>query len=495
MRQEQDKQPLDVADVLARIRSDLDPTAASRFLQVATQYLQAALQASGAVSPELPAPVPGDFAPAEGQPLEQVIEDLRAVVAGANRLWHPMYMGHQVAPALPVAIWTEPVIAALNQSVAVREMSPTATIVEQALVDWMCGLVWGAEAKSAAGTFTSGGTEAIFTSLLAARNAALPEAALRGVRGPAAIVCGEHAHYAVRRAALQLGLGSSGAVAVRSTAGRMDPGDVERTLDRLAVEGIPVIAVVATAGTTATGAFDDLAGIGALCRDRSLWLHVDAAHGGTALLSRRHAVRLAGIERADSVSWDAHKMMLMPLPAGVVLLRDAGRLDAAFGQDAPYLFGTPAADEPASQVVDQGLRSFMCSRRADALKLWVALRRYGVSGIAAIYDALCERTRELYELLEAHPDFETLHEPSCNILCFRWVGSLEPDDSRLDTINLELRERWNRSGAGWITTTMLDSRRVLRAVLMNPFTESKHVARLVDGLARLAPAIEQRDRP
>jgi glutamate/tyrosine decarboxylase-like PLP-dependent enzyme len=105
-----------------------------------------------------------------------------------------MYMGHQVAPALPAAIWTEPVIAALNQSVAVREMSPTATIVEQALVAWMCGLVWGPGAAGAGGTFTSGGTEAIFTSLLAARNAALPEVARNGLRGPAAVVCGEHAH-------------------------------------------------------------------------------------------------------------------------------------------------------------------------------------------------------------------------------------------------------------------------------------------------------------
>lgn len=479
-------------DVLGRIRSDLAPETALRFLQVATQYLGAACQATGAVSPELSFSVPGDFPPCAGEPLERVIEDLRQVAAGANRLWHPMYMGHQVAPALPAAIWTEPVIAALNQSVAVREMSPTATIVEQALVAWMCGLVWGPGATGAGGTFTSGGTEAIFTSLLAARNAALPEVARHGLRGPAAVVCGEHAHYAVRRAAVQLGLGSNGAVAVRGTLGQMDPNDLERALDRLASACTPVIAVVATAGTTATGAFDDLAHIGSLCRARSLWLHVDAAHGGTALLSRRHAARVAGIDHADSVSWDAHKMMLMPLPAGMVLLRNGARLDAAFGQDAPYLFREPADAGAPPDVVDQGLRSFMCSRRADALKLWVALRRYGVSGIAAVYDALCERTCELYELLAAHPEFETLHEPSCNILCFRWVGGLGPDDARLDSINHELRECWNRSGAGWITSTVLDGRRVLRAVLMNPFTESRHVARLVEGLAQLAPAIEQR---
>jgi glutamate/tyrosine decarboxylase-like PLP-dependent enzyme len=92
------------------------------------------------------------------------------------------------------------------------------------------------------------------------------------------------------------------------------------------------------------------------------------------------------------------------------------------------------------------------------------------------------------------PEFRQ-HEPSCNILCFRWLGGLGPDDARLDSINLELRECWNRSGAGWITSTVLDGRRVLRAVLMNPFTESRHVARLVEGLAGLAPAIEPRLHP
>ncbi|HUF13261.1 MAG TPA: aminotransferase class V-fold PLP-dependent enzyme [Longimicrobiales bacterium] len=481
------------AETLARVRDDMSADSAAAFVRIATDYLAAAAGGAGDVSPATVAES-FEFDPDAGpQSLERVLEELeRFVVDGANRLWHPMYMGHQVAAPLPAAIWTEPVIAALNQSIAVREMSPSATPIERALIGWMCRLVWDDDAGAAWGTFTSGGTEAIFTSLLAARNAALPEAAEQGLRGPAAIVCGEHAHYAVRRAAGQLGLGSHGAVLVPSARSRMDLDALRGTLDDLSARGVPVVAVVATAGSTATGAFDELERIGAMCEQRDVWLHVDAAHGGSALLSARHRHRLAGIRYAHSVSWDPHKMMLMPLPAGVVLVRDARRLAGAFTQDAPYLFGEgagagvgagAAAAAGVGAGAEQGMRSFMCSRRADAVKVWVALRRYGVDGMAALYDGLCDRTSELHGLLAERRDFEVLHEPECNILCFRYVGAPRLPDAELDALNLSLREKYNASGEGWITTTVLDGRRVLRTVIMNPLTTREHLERLIGALA------------
>ena len=485
-----------LADTLARMRADASVDAGAAFVRLTADYLERAARGDGAVS--LP---PGSLRAsldvgAGAQSLDATIDELARVVDAANRLWHPMYMGHQVAPPLPAAIWTESVIAALNNSLAVREMSPSATPIEHELIRWMSGLVWSDDAR-AGGTFTSGGTEAIFTSLLAARNATLPEVAMEGVRGRAAIVCGEHAHYAVKRAAAELGLGARGGVTVPSARGRMDIGALERTLDQLARDGVPVVAVVATVGSTATGAFDPLREIGALCAARGIWLHVDAAHGGSALLSSEHRARLDGIEHASSVSWDPHKMMLLPLSAGVVLVRDRRALERAFGQDAPYLFKSSTSDAPElddADAVEQGMRSFMCSRRADALKLWVALRRYGADGIAALYDALCARTVELHGLLRARDDFEALHEPESNILCFRFVGSPRIGPEALDAVNLRLREAWNASGDGWITTTVLDGKRVLRVVLMNPLTERPHLVRMLDGLAALAHADHDRIR-
>jgi L-2,4-diaminobutyrate decarboxylase len=395
-----------------------------------------------------------------------------------------MYAGHQVSAPLPAAVWTEAVTAALNQSVAVSEMSPTATAVEQRVIRWMAELV-GWDERSG-GTLTSGGTEATFAALLAARAAAVPDVWEHGVGArPPAVVCGEHAHYAVARAVGEMGLGTRQLHLVPSRDWRMDVALLVAKLDALAAAGTPVMAVVATAGSTATGSFDDLDAIGEICEERGLWLHVDGAHGASALLSEEHRGRLRGLSRARSVAWDPHKMMLLPLSAGVVLVREERDLERAFAQKAPYLFHGDAEE----RVVDQGVRSFQCSRRADALKVWVALQRYGARGIGALYAHLCATARALHEEIGARDDFVALHVPESNILCFRWVGDGSPSDEELDALNRDLRERYNRSGAGWITATNLGGRRVLRVTVMNPRTTRDHVRALLDGLAVEARAM------
>lgn len=475
-----------LARVLAEVAADATDTVARRFASVAADYVARAARGDGAVSTPRPsAELARRFdepMPAAGAALDLVLARLeRDVLSDANRLVHPMAMGHQVSPPLPVAAWTDAVIAALNQSVAVAEMSPTATAVEHRVVRWLCDLAGFGE--GAGGTFTSGGTEATFSALLAARAAILPEALEHGMSGdPPVVLCGEHAHYAVKRAVGQLGLGMRQALAVPSDGWRMSPAALERLLDRCAGDGRRVMAVVATAGCTATGAFDDLEAIGQICHRHGTWLHVDGAHGATALVSPTHRHRMRGVERATSLAWDAHKMLLMPLAAGVLLVSDESRLDAAFAQSAPYLFH----GGEDGRVWDQGVRSFMCSRRADVLKVWVALQRHGLEGFAALYDALAASARALWEEVQARDDFEAAHEPETNILCFRWVGPSTLDAAALDERNRLVRERYNRSGAGWITTTVLGGRRWLRTTIMNPRTTRVHLRALLDGLARVA---------
>ena len=240
----------------------------------------------------------------------------------------------------------------------------------------------------------------------------------------------------------------------------MDVAALEATLERLHKEKRPVLAVVATSGSTATGSFDDLEAIGALCERFGVWLHVDAAHGASALFSDVHRHRLKGIEKARTVAWDPHKMMLLPLTAGMLLARDVRDLERAFSQKAPYLFHGASRDDEVS--LDIGTRSFQCSRRSDVIKVWVALQRLGADGIGAMYDHLCARTTAMHAAMrERVEEFEMVHKPEANILCWRMRGK---DDAGM----LEWREGYNRSGAGWITTTMLEGRRVLRVTVMNP---------------------------
>jgi L-2,4-diaminobutyrate decarboxylase len=502
----------DAADTTAALAAYADLAAAraagEAFLALALDYLaEADAGDAGPGAPRAAVAPPGTtigeaqrFAapPAEPRPLAAVVEGLRRdVVERGIRLHDPMYAGHQVCPPLPAAAFADLLVATLNQSQAVREMSPATTAVELGLVRWACRLVgWG---DDAGGSFVSGGSAANLTALLAARATRFPQAWSRGpaALAGAALVTGAQAHYSVARAAGILGLGADAVVAVATTpGGATDPAALAGTLAELEHAERPVLAVVATAGSTATGAYDDLEAIAALCRPRGIWLHVDGAHGASGLLSRRLRERLRGVEHADSLAWDPHKMMFQPLSTAMVLARRGADLERAFRQDAPYLFHAPdpAADDGALPS-DSGAWTLQCSRRADALRLWLALELHGTRAIGALIDHTVELAAALHRILAAAPDFRPLHEPECNILCFRYEPAAAAGgggeagaggEVALDALQDRLRAAYNRSGAGWITVATVNGRRALRVTLINPRTREHHLRELVAGLRRVA---------
>ncbi|HEX9220111.1 MAG TPA: pyridoxal-dependent decarboxylase [Gemmatimonadaceae bacterium] len=491
-----------IDDILAELEADTSLEVGKQFAAVTARYFENTRAGAGQVStPHTPEQLAQRFSeelPRQGRPVAEIIARLeREVLADANKYYHPMYMGHQTSAPLPVGIWMESVIGALNQSLAVWEMSPTATMIEHQIVGWLATLAgYGA---GAGGTLTSGGTEANFTAMLAARNSVLPNAWEEGLGAdPPVVVYGEHAHYAVTRAIGQLGIGRRRGISIPSRDYRINVDLLVGALDRLREEGKSIMAVVATAGTTAAGAFDDLEAIGSICDERGIWLHVDAAHGASALLSSRPPRALSGLRHSRSLAWDPHKMMLLPLATGMVLTREEGDLERAFAQQAPYLFH----GGKSTRIIDQGIRSFQCSRRADVLKLWFVIQRFGSEGLGRLYDHLCNTAQLLHDAIEERDDFENLHQPESNILCFRYLGvggraknrkakgSSEEDRRRIDDLNRELRPRYNREGSGWITATVLDGRPVLRVTMMNPRTREAHVRALLDGLAAKAKEIE-----
>lgn len=482
-----------LAQLDAELEADTTLAAAEPLLALAAEYLTSTRDGTGPVSTWHSAQTIVDRLEAElprkGRPLPEVARRLAMyLLEDVNRLSHPMYIGHQVSAPLPAAVWTDAVISAFNQSLAVREMSPSFTPLERQVVAWMTDLVgWD---EHAGGTMTSGGTEATLTALLAARSRAIPNVWTHGIPPHAPVlICGEHTHYAVTRAAGELGLGLQRVIVIPSVDHRMDVVRLRARLKQLHSSHIGVMAVVATAGCTATGSFDDLNAIADACAEfkdahGEVWLHVDAAHGGAAMMSKEHRHRVAGIERARSIAWDPHKTLLLPLAAGLLLMRQERDLDGAFAQAAPYLFtGTDDA-----RAWDIGPRSFQCSRRADVLKLYVAIERYGADALAALYDRLCARARAFHAMLAEREDFKPLHEPESNILCFAWAPKDVPS-SKLDELTEALRERYNRSGRGFITVTTLDKRRVLRITVMNARTTDEHLAKLIEGLVAEGKAV------
>ncbi|CAN5620244.1 pyridoxal-dependent decarboxylase [soil metagenome] len=407
------------------------------------------------------------------------------VVSESIHLAHPMYMGHQVAPPLPQAVLADALAGLLNNSLAVWEMSPTGTMVEGQVIQWMTELL--GFPPEGDGTFVSGGSAANLTGLLAAREAAFPGSWARGT-APAGlspvVLSTTQAHYSLERALGVMGLPAESAVALEERDGRMDPRALARRIDELRTQGRHPFAIVATAASTSTGRFDDLDAIADVARDASIWLHVDGAHGASFLACPALRSNLHGIQRADSVAWDPHKMMFMPISTGAILVRNRRHLDSAFQQSAPYLFHLRPGEQ---RSIDIGKRTLQCSKRFDALKLWVSLKYYGLDHFGALQEKTVENTRALHRMICQSNDFEAMHSPESNILCFRhlptWAGG---SDREMDELQGRLRDRYNQSGRGWITATSLDGRRVLRVTLMNPNTESVHLNMLLDTLREQA---------
>jgi len=397
------------------------------------------------------------------------IDLAKLVTRYSNHLHHPSYMGHQVCPPLYDSAAAELLISFMNNSVAVWEMSPIGTAIEKEIIRWLAKLAGYPE--HAEGTAVSGGSAANLTALLAAR-ARWTSDTTNAAKTPV-VVTSADAHYSIARAAAIMGIPAADVLKVPTDDHhRMDVAALEEIL--AAVEGrddASLLAIVATSGSTATGAFDKLDEI-ALLRDRfRTWLHVDAAHGAATLLSEKHAHLVRGLERADSFSCDPHKMMWMPLSLGTVLVRDGIWLRRAFEADAPYLFH--------AGVENIGQMTIQCSKRADAIKLWLVLRSQGTKPVVDALERTAAMTRYLFERVAASDDFEPVHEPQLNIFCFRRKGF---DDEQ----TADLRERLIRGGKAWITTTVLRGERVLRVTMMNPRTTERDVDAMLDALRALA---------
>jgi L-2,4-diaminobutyrate decarboxylase len=388
------------------------------------------------------------------------------------QLHHPSYMGHQVCPPFSTAVIADLVISALNQSTAVWEMSPIGTVIEKEVVRWLADRAGYPE--SAEGTAVSGGSAANLTALMAARARWRSEASNAG-KMPLLIASAD-AHYSVARAAAIMGIPATGVLKVPTDSQhRMDVDALEELLAAIELrDDASVLAIVATSGSTAAGAFDRLDEI-VLLRDRyRLWLHVDAAHGASVLFSDPLAPLVRGLERADSFAWDPHKMLWMPLSLGIVLVRDGLWLRQAFEADAPYLF---SADRDGDNI---GQMTIQCSKRADAIKLWLTVQLHGTAPFAEALERVTATTRYLYECVRDSDDFEPMHEPDFNIFCWRHRGD--------DALNARLREELLRSGEAWITSTVLKGRRVLRVTVINPATGREEIDAMLASLRRLASA-------
>ena len=356
-----------------------------------------------------------------------------------------------------------------------------ASEVEDQAVRWVSEFVGY---PAAAGAFTSGGTISNVTALAAARERALPGSRRNGMAGTrAALYCSREAHYSVVRSAELLGVGAD---RVRSLEldeqRRLRPEAVADAIDADRAAGITPVAVVATAGTTLTGAVDRVDPLADVCEARDVWLHVDGAYGVAAASTPSAGHLFAGLERADSVTLDAHKWLYLPKACGVVLVRRHEDLHGALAHEEDYI----PHERPDHHMVDITLEY---SRPFRALKLWLAFRAHGAEAIRAAIERNLGQARLLYEEVAAHPELEHLcGEPQLSIVPFRHVPAGMPA-ADLDEHNARLVEELQQQGDVWVAPARVDGKVCLRPCVVNYRTTDDDVRAFVDAVLEIGASV------
>lgn len=420
---------------------------------------------------------------------------LQMMLDRGHNLHHPHYVGHQVPASVPLAGLFDALGSVTNQVMAIYEMGPWGVGVEQALVGRLSEAI-GWDPKTSAGIVTHGGAAANLTALLAARNVTLGdtwEAGLQQSGPPPVLVTQGDSHYSMMRAAGIMGLGTRQVIKSElDHRRRLDPDKLDIRLTELIAQGHPVIAVVACACATPIGAFDPLNEIADVCEKHGVWMHVDAAHGGAALLSSRHRTILDGIERADSIVWDAHKMMFVPALCAFVFYRQKTHSFRAFQQEAPYLFDPSAPD---LREFDGGVRTLECTKRTASYGLWGLWSLYGQSLFADLVDVCFDLGRVFHSKLKAAADFEPLHEPQCNIVVFRYIPESlrQAGDAVISEFQLRLRRNVIQSGEFYLVHCVIDGIAAFRVTLINPLTTDQDLDQLMETLRRRGRDLLDRD--
>jgi len=423
--------------------------------------------------------------PKHGQGFEALLSVLRSrILPNTMTIGSPRYFGLFNPSAIPVAALCDLVISTLNQNQGAFLQSPAMTAIEDRVIRWLLTLVGFPE--DGYGHFTNGGTAANLTALKLARDRATPGVRDRGamaLAGRGRVYASDQCHFSIERCVDVLGLGRAALVRIESDANyRLRPDVLAQRLRADRAQGLLPLAVVATAGTTPTASIDPLEAIADIAGEAQVFLHVDAAYGGAAILSDRLRPRLSGMARADSITIDPHKWMFLPFESGCVLVRDRRQLIASFGEQPAYLKDSADRFAVLPDFYREGLQG---SRRARAFTLWATVHVHGGDAFARAIERQVDLTLYLRDRVRALPDFEVCHEPDLGLLCFRLApGGNTPEQQ--DELNRRIQRQVEASGIAWFATTLLRGRVVLRLNIESFRTTEADIERTLTAIADAA---------
>jgi glutamate/tyrosine decarboxylase-like PLP-dependent enzyme len=386
---------------------------------------------------------------------EEGLPDIwRSIVDLSAHPGSPLMSGHMDTAPHPAAALTQSLVAALNNNLLFRELSPLGSPVEEYLIDFMksrlnLGSDWN-------GLFASGGSLANLTALFTALGGYSPTSDRAGFH----LFLPSSGHVSLTKAAAVLGIPANQVHKVQcDDAGRMDPDQLRQDLNELPASARAIVCAVA--GTTIHGSVDNIAEIARISSQRGAWLHIDAIYGGALCFSHEYRSFLEGLECANSIVLGPQKWMYVPRVSAICLVKGGDLFDSALSVQVPYSLGS---DQHRGRWGLQG------SRPADALVLWAALKVMGTERLGHIIDRSIRLTKVFHERLEAADDMSPTHSPDLNLQVFR-VGGPDRDGSRLSRIQKNLVER----GRSWFSVSRWRDETVMRAVLLSPDLTEGHL--------------------
>lgn len=433
-----------------------------------------------------------EVAPDHPRSLTDVLKEFKEEILPASvKTWHPLFLNQMFAGASFPSIIGDLMASMMNPTLATWEMSPVATIIEKNVSQWMAKLV--GMPKGSWGIFLPGGSLSNLIALTLARNNFFgTEIRQTGVpmhKRPT-LICSEGSHYSVANAANILGIGTDNLIKIKTQVnGTMDMSDLKVQLEACDQDGRTPFAIVSTMGLTVSGCFDPLSEIVKICKPRGIHVHVDAAFGGGMALTDRGTQLFKGIDQADSLTWDAHKTMHMPLTSSVLLLPNPAVLKSVFSQQqATYLFHPQSQHE----IEDLGKYTPLCGKRFDALKLWMLWNTYGTDYFIELAESRYKLVQDFNQFLAETDDFHQDFKSESPITCFYWSPpewqkkNREVRASDSNRLHRFIRERMKEAGKAFFNIASLNGLDQFRLILINPLTELDQLKKLIFEIRAMA---------
>jgi glutamate/tyrosine decarboxylase-like PLP-dependent enzyme len=431
----------------------------------------------------------------EGESAAALLADWRErVVPMLTAIGSPRHFAYVNGSGAMIGILAEALAACTNTNAGAWKLGPAATEIERQSLRWIADFI-GYPADTG-GIMVSGGTMANFTALLTAlRHVAPYDSTENGLQDPARngrflLYMADHeGHVSITRVADMLNLGRN---AVRLVPSRsdftMDIKELDQMMAADRARGDLPFSVVAQLGSVNVGAVEPIGELAEVCARHNVWLHGDGACGLLAAGVPETRALFSGLERADSLSFDAHKWLGVPNDCGIVLVRHGERLRRAFSIAAPYLRGSLETEDVALDYLEYGPQM---SRAFRALKVWMVIRFFGARGLRELFSKNLGLARHLHNLVREHPDFEVLHEPTLYIYCFRYVPNdfeerqEEPGvQTLLDRLNQEIVEAIQRSGLALVMTTRIRGRVAIRMSICSHRTLEEDIDATFEAIVR-----------